>query len=90
MRTLYESLLDDESFGLDVVKYVKKGIAKKRSKTPFQTMYRLEQSIMELVYEILPMDYIEKIGKVLNALYFRIVMVYGEMEEEWIMYKILN
>lgn len=51
---------DSEEFGEDVVKYVKKGISKKRSKTPFQTMYQLEQSIMELVYEILPMDYIEK------------------------------
>lgn len=51
---------DGEEFGEDVVKYVKKGISKKRSKTPFQTMYQLEQSIMELVYEILPMDYIEK------------------------------
>lgn len=51
---------DSEEFGEDVVKYVKKGISKKRSKVPFQTMYQLEQSIMELVYEILPMDYIEK------------------------------
>ena len=51
---------DSEEFGEDVVKYVKKGIIKKRSKTPFETMYQLEQSIMELVYEILPMDYIEK------------------------------
>ena len=51
---------DDESFGKDVVNYVKKGIAKRRKEKPFQTLYQLEEYIMELVYEILPMDHIEK------------------------------
>ncbi len=51
---------DDESFGKDVVDYVKKGIAKRRRENPFQTLYQLEEYIMILVYEILPMDYIEK------------------------------
>lgn len=51
---------DDETFGKDVVNYVKKGIAKRRRENPFQTLYQLEEYIMILVYEILPMDYIEK------------------------------
>jgi hypothetical protein len=51
---------DDEAFGKDVVNYVKKGIAKRRKEKPFQTLYQLEKHIMKLVYEILPMDYIEK------------------------------
>lgn len=47
-------------FGEDVVKYVKKGISKIHRKTPFQSLDELEQYMMKLVYEILPMDYIEK------------------------------
>ena len=47
-------------FDKDVLAYIQKGITKRRKENPFQTLYQLEECIMKLVYEILPMDYIEK------------------------------